>query len=157
MQRREANWKLLRHPVPTACPWPVWAEGCPSAQTMVEETALAAFPSCSLGSQESTQARARFSSWIHMKHPCADCSLPPCWALGTGVEVELTRGTEGLNPSAAAGLEHNAGQTKSGAVFAAFPEPFTAPAWSPFPLFRSLLTCSSLSSADRPQSPVAGS
>lgn len=71
---------------------------------MVEETALAAFPSCSLGSQESTQARARFSSWIHMKHPCADCSLPPCWALGTGVEVELTRGTEGLNPSAAAGL-----------------------------------------------------
>ena len=47
---------------------------------MVEEAALAAFPFCSLGSPGSTQARARFSSWIHMKHLCADCSLPSCSA-----------------------------------------------------------------------------
>lgn len=47
---------------------------------MVEEAALAAFPFCSLGSRGSTQARARFSSWIHMKRLCADCSLPSCSA-----------------------------------------------------------------------------
>lgn len=62
-----------------------------SAQTMVEEAALAAFPSCSPGSRGSTQGRARFSSWIHMKHPCADCSLPP--GSGSGAH-EGNRGAE---------------------------------------------------------------
>lgn len=98
MQRHEANWKLLRHPLPILCPWPAWAEGCPSAQTMVEEAALAAFPSCSLGSWGSTQARARFSSWIHMKHPRADFSLPPCSGSCHGSGTGAHKGNRGAKP-----------------------------------------------------------
>lgn len=158
MQRHEANWKLLRRPVPIPCPSPARAEGCPSAQTMVEEAALAAFPFCSLGSRGSTQARARFSSWIHMKRLCADCSLPSCSASchGSGSRAH-TGNRKAESICSRQSREHNAGKTKSEAVCAAFPVAFASRAWSRFPLFMSLLTCRSLSSADRPQSPAAGS
>lgn len=160
MQRHEAKWKLLRHPVPILCPSPAQVEGCRSAQTMVEEAALAAFPSRSLGSRGSTQARARFSSWIQMKHLCADCSLPSCSASchGSGSRAHTHKGSRKAESTCSRqSWEHNAGETKSGAVFTAFPVAFTSCAWSWFPLFMSLLTRRSLSSADRPQSPAAGS
>lgn len=70
----------------------------------VEEAALPAFPFCSLRSWGSTQAKARFSSWIHMKHLSADCSLPSCLASchGSGSRTHThTRGTEKPNQYAA--------------------------------------------------------
>lgn len=114
---------------------------------MVEEAALAAFPFCSLENGGSAQARAGFSSWIHMKRPRAACSLPSCsasWHGGGSGAHEGIRGAEAA--CSRQSCKHNAGKTKSGAVFTASPVPFTS-AWSWFPLFMSLLTCRSLSSA----------
>lgn len=65
---------------------------------MVQEAALAAFPFCSLGSRASTQARARFSSWIHMKHPCAACSLPACSGSCHGSGSGAHKGNRGAEP-----------------------------------------------------------
>lgn len=152
-QKHQANWKLLGRPIPCSRA----GRGCPSAHTMVEEAALAAFLSCSLGNRGSAQARARFSSWIHMKRLCADCSLPSCSASchGSGSRAHThTRGTE--KPSQyAAGRAGNTMWVKQRArlLFTAFLVAFASRAWSRFPLFMSLLTCRSLSSADRPQSP----
>lgn len=121
--RHEANWKHLRHPIPISCPSPVQAEGCPSAQTMVEEAALAVFPLCSLRSQASTQVRARFSSWIHMKRLCADRSLPSCSAScrRSGSCTHTYQGNRKAESICSRqSRQHNAGETKSGAVFTAF-------------------------------------
>lgn len=81
--------------------------------------------------------------------------------LVTGVEVAHTHTHRGNRKAKSIcsrqSRQHNEGETKSGAVFTAFPVAFTSHASSWFPLFMSLLTCRSLSSADRPQSPTAGS
>lgn len=79
--------------------------------------------------------------------------------LVTGVEVAHThkgnRRAESIFSRQS--QEHNAGEQRAGAALTAFPVAFTPPAWSWFPLFMSLLTHRSLSSADRPRSPAAGS
>lgn len=108
---------------------------------------MAAFPFCSLENRGSAQARAGFSSWIHMKRPRAACSLPSCSASWHGSGSGAREGNRGAEaPCSRQSRKHNAGETKSGAVFTASPVPFTS-AWSWFPLFMSLLTRRSLSSA----------
>lgn len=136
---RRVSWKCPRHCPQTRCPCPLPSA---TAQTMAEEAAWAAFPFWSLENRGSTQAGDGFSSWMRMKRLRADCSFLRAQPLVTGVELR----TREQSSAVSAADRAQCGETKSGAVFAAFLVAFTS-AQSRLPLFRSLLTCRSLSSA----------